>query len=190
VSQVLIIILRIGDKVDDQKKDSGTVSKQTFRSEKLKTGNRGLKSDPTGRSPWRRRRCAFDCSGIEEEGDDKKVAELVLRRKCEQSGLTILTLKECVLSNYAFVVKLSRNNDNISYYFLCIYGGNISNKIPLLLVPDVLIIITHNHSFYYSQLSLLTTINGNDFFPFSFFSLSFLLSWVYLCVIALYCVPL
>jgi len=50
-----------------------------------------------------------------------------------------------VFSNYVFVVQLSRYNDNITYYDLCTYGGNISIKIPLLLFQDVLIIITHNH---------------------------------------------
>ena len=142
--------------MDDHETDGGTVSKQIL-SEKLKSGNRGLKTETNGRSPWRRRRPAFYCSDIEEEEEEdddeedeeeekeekkeeekkeeeEEIVEFLLRRKCEQSGLTILTLKENVFSNYVFVVQLSRNNDNTSYYFVFMV-----EKVGALITFDVTI---------------------------------------------------
>lgn len=157
VSQVPTVIFREDDEVDDHKTDGGAVSKLILISEKLTSGNRGLKTEMTGRNPGRRRRSAFDCSGIEEEEEDEKIVEFLLGRKCVQSGLTILNLKEYVFSNYVFVVQLSRNND-ITYYYLSIYGGKTSFKIPLLLVQDVLIMITHKP---FSLLFIAFTFNYN-----------------------------
>jgi hypothetical protein len=59
----------------------------------------------TRKSQWKRRRSAFDCSGIEEEEEeeeeekeeeDEKVLEFLQSRRCEKSGLKILALKEYV----------------------------------------------------------------------------------------------
>jgi hypothetical protein len=52
----------------DQKTDGGTVYKQILINAKLQTGQRGQKTELTGRSPLRRRRCALGCIAIEEGG--------------------------------------------------------------------------------------------------------------------------
>ena len=49
---------------DNQKTDGGTVFKQILINAKLKTRNRGQKTELTGKSPLRRQRTALDYSAI------------------------------------------------------------------------------------------------------------------------------
>ena len=44
--------------------------KQMLRNAKLQIGNKGQKTELTGRRPLKRRRSALDCRAIEEEEDD------------------------------------------------------------------------------------------------------------------------
>ena len=46
------------------------MTKQILINVKLQTGKRGDKTDLTGRSPLRRRRCTLDCSVEEEEEEE------------------------------------------------------------------------------------------------------------------------
>jgi len=45
---------------------------QILRDAKLKTGNRGQKTELTVRSPFRRQRSALDCNGVYEGGGGKE----------------------------------------------------------------------------------------------------------------------
>jgi hypothetical protein len=47
------------------------VYKQTLRSVKLTTGEKGQKTELTGKGPLRRRRSALDCIATEEEEEEE-----------------------------------------------------------------------------------------------------------------------